>query len=106
MQPDDVHLWYFKLTSLDLTAFIVWNIKVLQHGVAMILKLENQSLWQKLNSFGAACHDVLRNFFFLQRLAIIWSHKNMLAKNVIVCDINVDVNAKKKIKYVKENSRK
>ena len=51
MQPDDVNLWYFKLTLFDLTAFIVWNIKGLRHWVAKILKLENQSLWQKLNSF-------------------------------------------------------
>ena len=40
-QPDDVNLWYFKLTLFDLTAFIVWNIKGLRHWVAMKLKLEN-----------------------------------------------------------------
>ena len=51
LQPDDVNLWYFKLTLFDLIAFIVWNIKGLRHWVATILKLENQSLWQKLNSF-------------------------------------------------------
>ena len=43
--------WYFKLTLYDLTAFIVWNIKGLWLWVATILKLEIQSLWQKLNSF-------------------------------------------------------
>ena len=48
LQPDDVNLWYFKLTVYDLTAFIVWNIKGLRHWFATILKLENQSLWQKL----------------------------------------------------------
>ena len=33
LQPDDVHLWYFKLTLLDLTAFIVWNIKGYDMGL-------------------------------------------------------------------------
>ena len=51
LQPDDLNLWYFKLTLLYLTVFIVWNVNGLQHWVAAILKLENQSLWQKLNSF-------------------------------------------------------
>ena len=51
LQPDDVNLWYFKLTLFDLSEFIAWNIKGLRHWVATILKLENQSLWQKLNSF-------------------------------------------------------
>ena len=51
LQPDDVNLWHFKLTLFDLIAFIVWNIKGLRHWVATILKLEHQSLWQKLNSF-------------------------------------------------------
>ena len=51
LQPYDVNLWYFKLTLFHLSEFIVWNIKVLRHWVATILKLENQSLWQKLNSF-------------------------------------------------------
>ena len=51
LQPYDVNLWYFKLTLFDLIAFIVWNIKGLQDWVATTLKLENQSLWQKLNSF-------------------------------------------------------
>ena len=46
LQPDDVNLWYFKLTIFDLIAFIAWNIKGLRHWVATILKLENQSLWQ------------------------------------------------------------
>ena len=51
LQPYDVNLWYFKLTLFDLIAFIVWNIKDLRHWVAKILKLENQSLWQKVNFF-------------------------------------------------------
>ena len=51
LQPDDVHLWYFTLTFFDITSFIVWNIKGLRHWVAMKLGIENQSLWQKLNSF-------------------------------------------------------
>ena len=50
LQPYDVNLWYFKLTLFDLRSFIVWNIKGLRHWVATILKLENQSLWQKLES--------------------------------------------------------
>ena len=36
-----------------LTAFIVKTIKALRHWVALILKSENQSLWQKLNSFNS-----------------------------------------------------
>ena len=51
LQPYDENLWYFKLTLFDLTEFIVWNIKGLRNWIAIILKLENQSLWQKLNSF-------------------------------------------------------
>ena len=51
LQPYDVNIRYFKLTLFDLIAFIVWNIKGLRHWVATILKLENPSLWQKLNSF-------------------------------------------------------
>ena len=51
LQPDNLNLWYFKLTLFNPTAFIVWNIKGLPHWVATILNLENQSLWQKLNSF-------------------------------------------------------
>jgi len=46
--PDDLNLWYFKLTLFNLTAFIVWTIKGLQHWVATILKLENQSLYISL----------------------------------------------------------
>jgi len=42
---------YITFCLFDLIAFIVWNIKGLRHWVATILKLENQSLWQKLNSF-------------------------------------------------------
>ena len=45
MQPDNVNLWYFKLTL-----FIVWNNKGIQHWAATILKLENQSLCQKLST--------------------------------------------------------
>ena len=44
MQSDGVNLYYFKLRLFDLTEFI-------QHWVAKILGLKNQSLWQKLNSF-------------------------------------------------------
>ena len=51
MQPYDVNLWYFKITLFDPIAFMVWNIKGLRHWVATSLKLENQSLLQKLNSF-------------------------------------------------------
>ena len=51
LQPYDVNLWYFKHKLFYLIAFIVWNIKGLRHWVATILKLENPSLWPKLNSF-------------------------------------------------------
>ena len=46
------NLWYFKLTLFDIITVIVWNIKGLRDWVATILKLENQSLWQELYSFG------------------------------------------------------
>ena len=36
LQPDGVCLWYFKLRILDLTVFIVWNIKDLRRYVAKI----------------------------------------------------------------------
>ncbi len=51
LQPYGVHLWYFKLRLFGLTEFIVWNVKGPRHWVARILGLENQSLWQRLNSF-------------------------------------------------------
>ena len=51
LQPDNVNLRYFKLRLFDITACIVWNIKGLWHFVAKISKLENRSLWQRLNSF-------------------------------------------------------
>ena len=35
-----VNFWYFNLRLFDLAKFIVWNIKGLQHRVAMIQKLE------------------------------------------------------------------
>jgi len=41
--------WNKGIEFLPQTAFIVWNIKGLRHWVAMILKLENQNLWQKLH---------------------------------------------------------
>ena len=51
LQPDCINILYFKLKHFDLTEFIVWNIKGLQHRVAQISRFENQSLWQKLSSF-------------------------------------------------------
>jgi len=51
LQPEGVNLLYFKLSLFDLTEFIVWNILGIRHCVAKILGLENQRLWQKLNSF-------------------------------------------------------
>jgi len=35
--------WYFKLILYDPTEWIVWNIKGLQHCIAKISGLENQS---------------------------------------------------------------
>ena len=70
LQLYDVNLWYFKLTLFNITEFIAWNIKSLRHWVALILKLENQSLWQKLNSFvrktktrGATSSQLLHQFY-------------------------------------------
>ena len=45
LQPHGVFLLYFKFRLLDLAQFIIWNIKDLQHRVAKITGLENQSLW-------------------------------------------------------------
>ena len=47
LQPDSVSLGYF---ILNITAFIVWNIKGLNHRVAKIQGLWSLNLWQKLNS--------------------------------------------------------
>ena len=70
LQLYDVNLWYFKLTLFNITEFIVWSIKSLRHWVALILKLENQSLRQKLNSFvrktktrGATSSQLLHQFY-------------------------------------------
>ena len=41
MKHDYVNLWYFKLKLLDLTEFIVWNIKGLWHWIVKIKGLEN-----------------------------------------------------------------
>ena len=41
---------FSNLTVFDLPKFIVWNNKGLQNLVVK-LRIENQSLWQKLNSF-------------------------------------------------------
>ena len=49
LQPNDVNLWYFKLTLFNPIAFIFWNIKGLRHWFATILKLENQSICHKLD---------------------------------------------------------
>ena len=51
MQPDSVNLWYFKLRLFNLAEFIVWNIVSLRHWIERILNLENQSLYQRFNSF-------------------------------------------------------
>ena len=52
-------IWYFKHRLFDLAEFIVWNIKG--------LRLENQSMWQKLNSFWS-CFLKIWN----QILILIW----------------------------------
>ena len=48
-----VFFWwkYFKFRLLDSTLFIVWNINGVRRWVAKLKGLENQSLWQRLNSF-------------------------------------------------------
>ena len=52
LEPDDVNLWYFKLRLFDLTEFLVRNNYDVRPLVAKIERLENLSLWQRLNSFG------------------------------------------------------
>ena len=49
--------------------FIVWNIKGKWHWVAKILELENQCLWQKLNSFTWVIKELKKNImkFYLLR---------------------------------------
>ena len=51
LQPDVANLWFFKLRLFDLEEFTIWNIQGLRHWVTKIWRLENQNLWQKLNSF-------------------------------------------------------
>ena len=51
LETSETFLSILKSSSESGVAFIVWNFKSLQHWVEAILKLENQSLWQKLNSF-------------------------------------------------------
>ena len=59
-QPDGGNAWYFKLRLFDLTEFIVWNIKRLRNWVAKMKVLENQSMWQRLNSFVTnACNQFI-----------------------------------------------
>ena len=48
---DGLHLWYFKLKLIKPTEFIVSKSTNLGFKLARIYELENQSLWQKLNSF-------------------------------------------------------
>ena len=50
LQPASVNLWYFKLRFFEITKFIVWNIRSLQHHVRKILELKNQNLLQEFNS--------------------------------------------------------
>ena len=50
LQPDGINLQNFKLWIFDLIEFSAWNSNGLKHRVSEILGLENQRLWQKLNS--------------------------------------------------------
>ena len=62
LQPNFVNFWYFKLRLFDLTEITFWNILGLRHWVAKIKGLENQSLWQKLNSFMIFCRFIFHKF--------------------------------------------
>ena len=46
----------FDIAIFDLTEFIVWNIYGLEQLVPKIKWIENQSLWQRLNSFVLTGH--------------------------------------------------
>jgi len=52
LEPNVADLRYFKLWILLDQIIWVWNIKGLRHWVPKILGLENQSLLQRVNSFG------------------------------------------------------
>ena len=41
-------IWYFKLRQFDLTEFIIWSKKCLEHQVAKTLMI---SFWQELRFF-------------------------------------------------------
>ena len=51
MDSNVVSFWNFKLWLLLDQKIQVWNVKGLRHWVPKILGLENQSLWQRVNSF-------------------------------------------------------
>ena len=61
-------IWYFKHRLFDLAEFLVWNIKG--------LRLENQSMWQKLNSFWSCFlkiwNQILLRFDFPP--LVLWLH--------------------------------
>ena len=73
--------WWCK--SLIFQSYIIWSnsityIKGLRHWVATILKLENQSLWQKLNSFNVR----LKSHMFLIITVKMLPKKNRVSHTV------------------------
>ena len=49
----DIALRFFKLEFFDLTELIVYDIRLQRY-----MELENQRLWQKLNSFGRKLKNI------------------------------------------------
>ena len=87
---DDVNLWYFKLRLFNLT-----NLEVLRQRVAKIQWLENQSLWQRLNSLLRlrSSQEESRENTLLCKIAIQIIHGNQITIYIfIVIKLNVCIN--------------
>ena len=84
-QPDGVNLWFFKFRLFDLT---VWNIKGLCYLVSKIKGLENQSLWQELDSlvsFQERQNEIISNLRVLKGTAVIRTCKAFFSTNSSCC---------------------
>ena len=91
LQPDGANLWYFKLRILDLTEFMVWNIKVLSHRVSEILELKNQSMWQKLSFFTCKGREAVKLIYTFSTMSMwinaiwtLWKKSKLISKVVFI----------------------
>ena len=70
------HLWYFKFRLFDLTEYCEIS-KVIRHWAAKKQRLENQNLWQIINSFWKTAVDgfflvFLQNNFKYRKNLTFW----------------------------------